>query len=307
MHVKPRIFLIAASCLFSILGNGVVPVYAQDKIVAVVNKDVITQKDLDEFMYFMSMDMRSEYPDEGELEKKIEEMKPHLLNRLIEDRLILQEAKKNTIPVDEARIKEKIADIKKQYPTEAEFQQVLRQRGLVQADIETRIREQFLMYNIIDIKVRRGIVIAPAEVTDFYEKNKPEFKLPEERQLEVLTIADAQTANGIFDELTAGASFDEAAKKHGIQASVISAYRDKELKKEIGDVVFALEMGGFSKPVETENGCYIFKLTAINPPKEQSLAEVQEKIREYLYNQKMQGVMTKWLNELKAKSYIKIF
>ncbi len=67
--------------------------YAQDKIVAIVNEDVITKRDLDEFIVFTRIQLSREYQGR-ELETKLQSMKLDLLNKLIEDRLILQEAKK---------------------------------------------------------------------------------------------------------------------------------------------------------------------------------------------------------------------
>ncbi len=63
--------------------------FAQDKIAAIVNNDIITQKDLDDFLNFMRIQLSQDYSGK-ELENKIQAMKPDLLDRLIEDRLILQ-------------------------------------------------------------------------------------------------------------------------------------------------------------------------------------------------------------------------
>ena len=67
--------------------------YAQDKIVAVVNNDIITRKDLSDFMNFMRMQLSHQYKGK-ELDAKVAETKRGLLDKLIEDHLILQEAKK---------------------------------------------------------------------------------------------------------------------------------------------------------------------------------------------------------------------
>ena len=118
--------------------------FAQDKIVAVVNNEIITQKDLNDFVNFMRMQLSIELTGE-QLEQKIQSMKADLLNKLIEDRIILQEAKKNKVLVDENRVKAKIDEIKGHYGREAEFQAALVQQGLAQADLELRLREQLLI------------------------------------------------------------------------------------------------------------------------------------------------------------------
>ena len=43
-------------------------------------------------------------------------------------------------------------------------------------DIEKKIRDQFLMFNIVDKEVRSKITVKPEEITKFYENNKKIFK-----------------------------------------------------------------------------------------------------------------------------------
>ena len=82
-----------------------IELYAQDKIIAIVNSDVITQKDLNDFLNFMRMQLMTEYKGK-ELENKIQSMKLDLIDKLVEDRLILQQAKKNNIQIDEGRLRQ---------------------------------------------------------------------------------------------------------------------------------------------------------------------------------------------------------
>ena len=67
-----------------------------------------------------------------------------------------------------------------------------------------------------------------------------------------------------------------------------------------------LRVGEVSGPVKIEDKYCVFRLNAIIPPKQLSLLESQEKIHEFLFNSKMQEGLTKWLDELKKNSYIKI-
>src|SRR3989338_6450398 len=82
--------IILAQCT---MHNAHCVLFAQDKIVAIVNNEVITQKDLDDFLNFMRMQYAQELKGR-ELENKIQSMKIVLLDKLIEDRLMLQDAQK---------------------------------------------------------------------------------------------------------------------------------------------------------------------------------------------------------------------
>jgi len=279
--------------------------FAQDKIIAVVNNDVITQKDLNDFTNFMKM----RTPEKNKAiwsKEKAETMKSDLLQRLIEDRLILQEAKKSKMSFDESRVKARIAEIKNSYSSEAEFQQALRKQGLVQADIEAKIKEQILMHNIVENKIHKNIVIRPDEVTSLYDKNKPDFVSPEERQLTVLTLESFDLAKNVASGLKNGEKPEDLATKYSARADQVKVSRKDELKKEIGVVVFKLNAMDVSEPVSIEGKYYVFRLDSILSARQMPLSEVQDKIYNYIFERKMQEELIKWLDELKNKSYIKI-
>jgi len=279
--------------------------FAQDKIVAIVNKDIITQKDLNDFINFMRVQLSTQYQGE-QLESKIQSMKLDLLDKLIEDRLILQEAKKDNIRIDPDRIKAKINEIKKHYGSDSEFQNAIAKQGLVQADIEAKIREQTLMYAVIDREIRSKIIIKPGEVTDFYQENTGKFILPEQREFESVTVDNESLVRDVFDKLKSGKELKDVADNYSLSINKFTTARDGQLKKDIEETVFKINVGQISAPVKIEDSYYIFKLNNIIPPRQQNLSEVQDDIQAMLFNNRMQESLTKWLDELKRHSYIKI-
>ena len=300
-------FSICALTLFCHLcfGIWISSAYAQDKIVAIVNNDAITQKDLNDFLNFTTMQLSRQYKGR-ELEEKIDSIKMDLLNRLIEDRLILQEANRAGISVDEARIKAKVNEVKKRYNSEMDFQAELSKQGFNQADIEKRIREQFLMFSIVEQKVRSQIIVRPDEVTSFYENNKKEFLSGEERALEAFTLDNEDLAGTFSYKLKSGKSPEELAALYTFSVNKLSVHQGEELKKDIEDAVFKLGAGDVSNPVKIDNKYYVFRLIDIKAPRQLTLLEVQDKIHAFLFERKMQEELTKWLDGLKKQSYVKI-
>ncbi len=197
--------------------------YARDNIVAIVNDEIVTQKDLNDFINFTRIQLSKE-ATQVQVEKSLQSMIPQMLDKLIEDRLILQDAKKNdykvevapkrfySIKPDESRVKARLNEIKKRYPSDAEFQKDLSSQGLVQADIESKIREQLLMYNIIEFKIRSKILVSPEEVTSFYKENPKEFISSEMRQVEVLILESLDYAKTVSYELKRSANLADLAK-----------------------------------------------------------------------------------------------
>lgn len=293
------LLLILVFCSFLIIAE------AQDKIVAIVNQDVITSKDFTDFLNFMRLQLSQQYKGK-ELDEKMAGVKVDLMNRLIEDRLILQEAKKSNIVIDEARIKSRINEAKKDYPTDTQFQAELVKQGLTQADIEKKIKEQFLMFNIVDKEVRSKILIKPEEITDFYEKNKKNFSSGEGRELEAISLENDDLARTVAYSLKSGAKLVDLAARYPLTINQLNVSQGDELRKEMEGVVTKLGINEVSEPVKIDEKFYIFRLINITPSKELTLEQVQDRIKNVLLEKKMQEGLTRWLDGLKKDSYIKI-
>ncbi len=299
--VKGLFFVFTAFCLLSAAGC----LYAQDKVVAVVNNEIITQKELDDFLSFARMQYSRELKGK-DLEEKVQGARQDLLQRLIEDRLLLQQAKNDKISIEPARVKARIIELKKRYATDSEFQDDLSKQGLVQADLENKIREQMLMYEIIQQKVRSKIMVRPDEITSFYDQNKRQFLAPEERQLTIIVLQDESLAKNVSYYLRLGEKLEDLATKYSFTTNTLSAWQGQDLRKEIEETVFKLGLGEISDPVKVDQQYYVFKLDNIIGSHQLSLAQAQDKIQSYLFEKKLQEALAKWLDELKTQSYIKI-
>jgi parvulin-like peptidyl-prolyl isomerase len=306
--MKANKFFIPSFLSLIIIASSIIAplsfVYALDKIIAIVNNEIITQKDLDDFCNYMRVQLSRQYKGK-ELEERVQQMKPQLLQKLIDDSLVLQEAKKNNIKIDDARVKARLEETASGYGSSKTFEEVLRRQGLVRADVEKRIREQLLMYTVIEMKVRQNIKISPSEITVFYQNNLDKFILPEKRTLDILSVKNLDQANLIYASLKNGKSIEAVARENSLQVDTMSAFKNGELKKDVEDAVFKLKIGEATRPVKNEDTYYVFVLSAIEPPEQQELASAQDKIHEFLYEKKMQDKLIQWLEDLKKSSYIK--
>lgn len=300
MKLRVRFFVFALFCVYFSS-----QLYAQDKVVAIVNNEIITQKDLNDFLNFIRIQYSHEFKGKA-LEEKVQGMKQDLLQRLIEDRIMLEQAKAAKISIEPSRIKARISEIKKRYPSESEFERDLAKQGLVQADLEKKMREQMLMYNIVEQKVRSKVLVWPEEITNFYNQNKEQFLKPQERLLTVITLPEESIARALSYQLRTGAKLDELAGRYPFTTDKLSALQGQQLRAEIEDTVFKLGIAEVSNPVKIDEKYYVFKLDDILPSKQLSLPEAQDKIQGYLFEKKLQDEMAKWLDELKKQSYIKI-
>ena len=298
--MKGCLFFAAVFAFFCAAGTA----YAQDKIVAVVNNEVITDKDFEDFISFTRLQM-SEQSGERELDSRIDRMRSGLLDKMIEDRLIIQAARKNDIKIDENRVKARLKEIKSRYASTQEFLDDLMKHGLVQDDIERKIRDQLSMFTIVDQKVRDKIIVRPDEVTAYYNRHLDEFESPEERQLDVITANNEDTAAAVMHDLKRSVKIADIKVRYPVSVNSITAKYGSDLDASIEESVFALKAGEVSQPLLTGGKYYVFRVNSVIPKRNAQLGELQEKIHSRIFDDKLQEEMRKWIDELKTKAYIK--
>jgi len=295
--------------------------YAQNtftqKILAVVNGEAITQTDIDELLSPIYLQYKNTYSGE-ELEKKLNTAKTDTLNQLIEDKLILQQAQKNKLTVDEKEIDKLIDDLKSNFKTEQEFEDVLAGQNITLPELRKRYRDQSLIKKTIAQQVVGKIMITPSEIAAYYEAHPQEFRIPEQIRLRsiFLGINNNETevekkATEIYNLLSSGAEFVEMVEKYSEAPNVVDAgdmglLKKNALREEIQNVVFQLNPGQITKPIKTNSGYYIFKVEEKKEPGMSALPEVQEKIRKILFSERVKIKLAEWLEKLKATAFIEV-
>ena len=279
--------------------------YAVDRIIAVVNQDTITQSEADVYLSIISLQLNRQYKGK-ELDERMKEEKEQLISKMVEDKIILQEAKRKGYQARFERIKERIGEMKAAFASETDFENSLKQKGLTVKDMEDKVAGQMIMREVVEREVRDKIVVSPDEVTKFYQKNKSElFNLTETRTVETLYIENAVMLTELREDIKNGMDFQEAAKlyKSAYARDTISR---EQIRPELQESFSGLEALEISDPVKAGNGYYIFKIIEILPPKIQSLSEVHDRIYSYLSEEKFAVAMLEWIEGLKEKSYIQI-
>jgi peptidyl-prolyl cis-trans isomerase SurA len=140
-----------------------------DTIVAVVNKEVITRRELDARLRLAKRDMaaqRIQMPPDNVLE-------PQVLQRLITEKLELQEGRRLNIQITPAMIDAAIETIaKRNNATVAQIRQQLQASGVPWSDYENLIRRELLLERLRQTVVDRTILITDAEVDAFLREQK---------------------------------------------------------------------------------------------------------------------------------------
>lgn len=316
MIKKTFIFtLVAIIAQFCLL----LPVNAEftEKILAVVNGQAITQTDVDEILAPIYIQYRSTYQG-NELKQKLETAKKDILDQLIEDELLLQQAIKQELTINDKEINALINKLKNNFSSENEFHNVLASQNVTLSDLKKRYKDQLLIKKIVGKEVLRKIIITPLEITDYYKLSKTNYTIPEQVRLRNIFVQRqnneeeiAQKIKMIHDQLVSGVAFVELVEKYSESPNVVDAgdmgfMKRGAMRKEIEAAVFELKVGSITAPIKTPKGYYIYKVEDKKASEIPQLEDVQDKIKNELYRNKSKQKLEDWINELKESTLIEV-
>lgn len=290
-----------------------------DRVIAVVNDEVITQSELD-IILFPIYAQYSEIYGEEELAEKMDEAKQEMLLQMIEDKLIIQKSRKEGIVVSDKEVEDRVAEIKNKFSDEETFEAALEEQGLNVDILKKRYKEQAMMKKIFDKEVRSQIVVLPTEVQEYYKAHINEFEEPETVVLRVITLKISQTdekqrvfakAEDIKKNIDEGKSFEEMAQKfsedaYAIEGGLMGYVKKGQLMQTIDEKIFALEPCGISGVIENDLSFRIFKVDEKIAAHTSSIEQVREKIQNTIYQEKVKQKFDEWLDKLKKDAYISI-
>jgi len=273
--------------LFTILlvvGIGIGSVYAtQNNIVAKVNGVAISETELQEFLF-----------QQGGSEA---------LDTLIQQSIINQESKKQSIQVSEADIDTELATVKASFDSEDAFNQALETSGMTLDDLRKNILTNIQIIRLLDAKQP----ITEEEIQLYFETNKDSLGVAEEVKASHILVATEELANDVKAKIVAGEDFAELAKQYSTDESTkelggdLGFFAKGDMVKEFEEVAFSLEVGLVSAPVKTEYGYHIIKVEDKTEAKAATLEESNDKIKEALLEQKMDTEFDPWLQERLAE------
>jgi peptidyl-prolyl cis-trans isomerase SurA len=127
---------------------------------------------------------------------------------------------------------------------------------------------------------------------------------------EQLAAAEAQ-ANGILDQIHKGAAFDEVAKKNSdgpsaAQGGDLGLFKRGTLSKELEDRTFAMKAGEVTDVIRTKQGFVILKVTEHQMAGIPTLKQMEPRIQDALYYQKLQPALRVYLKKLREEAFIDV-
>ncbi len=288
-----------------------------DKIAIVVNNEVITQGEIDRLLAPIYEQYKPLYHGD-ELIQKLEEARQKIIEQLIEDKLMLSEAKKLNIEIDDRDVEGRLDETIKRFGPKERFEQALSEQHLTLKDLRSRFKEQLMTRRLIDQKIGSRIMVTPVEIQNYYDKHINEFVQPEEIKLWNILVKlkpglnaekASELAKEILKRLQTGEDFAGLAKiysegPNAVDGGLMGYVKRGELLPEIEKAVFNLKDGEISDIIQTSLGYHIFKLEERRASRTLPLPEVRHEIEEAIFREKVRGKIKGWIEGLKKNAYI---
>jgi peptidyl-prolyl cis-trans isomerase SurA len=263
----PRL-LIALAALSCLLVAGD-PAGAQQRIVAVVNDDVISAQDLNDRLQLVTLS--SGIPDSEQARSRLA---PQVLRSLIEETLQLQEAERLDITVEDAEIQRALANIAERNRMSVEaMQRFFAQKGINLATLLDQVRAQIAWVKVVNRQIVPRVTVTVDQLDMAVEEARRNEGEPEYLLSEIVLPVDspaqaqvvAQDAARLVQTLREGASFESLARQVSAAATAENAgdvgwIRGSAIPPELRDTLESMRVGEISDPISSPVGYYIFWL-----------------------------------------------
>ncbi len=245
-----------------------------DRVVAVVNNEVVTQLDLDEQVKVAVQQLRRQgtpLPAEQVLERQ-------LLERLITARVLAQSARETGVRVDDGQLQralERIAQENKMSPEG--FRKALESDGVNFNRFREELRNEIMIARLKEREVDSKILITEAEIDNYLNNQQTQAGKDDEFSLGHILILvpeqaspeQIQARRGVADkalqDLKGGADFRQVSSgvsdaENALEGGPLGWRAASRLPQLFVDAVKPLKVGEISNVVRSANGFHILKL-----------------------------------------------
>ena len=297
-----------------------------EEIIARVNNQIITRAE-----YLRSKEQlkqEAQQQDPANADKIIAEKDKDVLRDLIDQQLLLEKGKDLGITADTDVIK-RLDEMRKEMKLESmeDLEKAAQSQGIAFEDFKQNLKNQIITQQVISKEVGSRMSIGKEELQAFYDAHKSQMEQPEQIRLSELLIstekkdpaadeaqqlAAAQAkADDLLAQIRKGAAFDETAKKNSdgptaAQGGDLGYFKRGTLAKELEEKTFAMKPGDVSDVIRTKQGFVILKVAEHQQAGVPPLSQIEGRVQDAIYMQKLQPALRAYLQKLREDAYIKI-
>lgn len=209
-----RTLFISLVCAASLLSAQPVSAASVARIAAVVNGDMITARELDKAL---QVELVGQKLDSAKNSQQISEVRKAVLDRMINDKIILQEAAKEGITVSDADVDAALEQIIKESRLERDvFLRQIAKEGMSENYFRSRLYVQLMSQRLMSRNVVSKVVVTENEINDYYRKNMAGFASGRARVGMLVYPADADAEKWARDIASGRVTFQQAARSVSI-------------------------------------------------------------------------------------------
>ena len=251
-------------------------------------------------------------------------VRDEVLNQMVDQKLTDQEIVRYKITASDKEVDNAIERIKKTNSlTDESLRQALSKEGITLEEYRKRTKEHILRSNLVNREIKSKIVITKEEIKAYYDSNPDTYGVEEKYHLANVMIKypegpdpsirmqTQQKMAAILQELRAGKSIDEVIQTFSdsttrVQGGELGTFSISTIDPKIRDALKDMKPGQYSGVIETDYGYQIFRLLdkvkSASKTIEDATAEIENKLYKDIVDQKF----SKWLEELRTRSHIKV-
>jgi parvulin-like peptidyl-prolyl isomerase len=295
-----------------------------DGIAAVVNGDVVTYYELNRMLDAYVAGLPKTISDE-EKSAAIRGAREGLLNKLIDESLLAQEAVRLGVVVRDEEVKANIQDLlKKNKLTLDQFKEILGREGVSYERYQKDLKDHLTKMRVASREISAKISVSDDEIGEYYAKHRDVYEGKEAVQIrQILFALPAEAkpemrqafqdlAESAASKLKSGASFEDVLQEAVAQGAEAPAGSDTgfiekgTMMTEVDRGAFSLKVGEISPVIASSAGFHIIQVLDKRGAGLKPLAIVRDEIQDEIFKAKTDQKMQEWVAELRKKAYIDI-
>jgi len=294
-----------------------------DRIVAIVNGDVITLSELNNAYEPFKKKIEESYRG-ADKEKIIAENRLIMLNKFIENILIDQEAKKTGMIIKDEEVIEAINDFlsRKKYTMDDLLNYLAKENSSFEAH-KKEVKEHLLRMRLVRRELKSKITISEEEIGEYYRKQREAYEGKEAVRIKQILLFFPKNSDEkikanlraqmdtILKRLHSGESFDFLASQYS-QGPAAAAGGDigfvekGSMQPIVDSAAFSLKKDEVSGVIESPIGFHIIKVIDKRGAGIKPIESVREEIKAKIEEEKLEKKYIEWIKELRKKSVIEI-
>ena len=293
-----------------------------EKIAALVGDDVILQSEVEDRAAPLLADIAS-ITNPSEREARINAIRREVLERLIDDQLLAQQATELKLTASNDEIDRAIEQIKRDYGlNDAQLKDELRKQGLSMATYRINTKREILKYRVLNIAVGSKINVGDSEVQSYYDRHMKSsniqvrashifIAIPEDAD-NAAVVEREKLAKSLLGRAQNGEDFAKLAREYSEDAGTRAEGGDLGfigrdiLPKPMEELVFSMRVGDIRGPVRADRGFHVIKVVDKHAKEAKPFAEVQDDIRIRLRQREMERQTKIYLSDLRKKVLVDI-